>query len=524
MAEVVGSAVIGETVSTIISSLGRKVEEKADLSENIERLEIAQIKMEAALDMSNKWQINNMPLLRWRSKLKRAAQECDDALRKCKQRAIEEEDIRQHLSQFSLPKRVAHSAKSLVSSFIPFCKEEPTKSYQNVRRFERFADGANEFIKFVELGGTPRQYMFFDPLIGQLLTGKSLRYQVLQGSRLFYFGVRPMNFAERGVEAIICFVDIDLKDPLKGLSLSFMLRLSESTDIFGVMIKCMQSVTPHFKVAAEHVKRELIQLPTQDFTFLPLKSYGQSEYWVNVHNTMTQWCRPNPLCCYEHNLATCSSTSNAIGQSPLSSRKLSDMFPEEVIVLFLQCHVFLPEQDKNRQNSETSNDLGRGSFLNPDMDPLKLGILFIPHESPEDIHPAVESYALEVIDEKDHNTLHTNACLQDLDEKLLPKAIYYLHQNVGSKMYQMCLKTRHGTAHLCVEKMSTQKQSGHRSKARRQAQNGSLKIQDKRSEQWKQIARDLLKLWVVRASDKLKDSIRSWTAINNVPSMLPGPW
>ncbi|CAL4981767.1 unnamed protein product [Urochloa decumbens] len=517
MAEIVGSAVIGETMSTIISSLGRKVEEKADLSENIERLEIAQIKMEASLDMSNKWQISTMPLLRWRTKLKRAAQECDETLRQCKQRAIEEEDARQHLSQFSFPKRVAHAAKSLVSSFIPFGNEESTKCYEKVRRFERFADGANEFIKFVELGGTPRQYMFFDPLIGQLLTGKSLRYQVLQGSRLFYFGVRPMNFAERGVEAMIGFVDIDLKDPLKGLSLSFMLRLSESTDIFGVMIKCMQSVTPHFKVAAEHVKRELIQLPTQDFSFLPHKPHVQSDYWVNVHNTMTQWCRPNPLCCYEHNLTPCSTTTNTIGQSSLSSRMLSDMFPEEVIVVLLQCHILLPDQHKNSQNSAPSNDIGGGGSLNPDMRPLKLGILFIPHESPEDIDPAVESYALEVIDEKEHDTLHTNACLQDLDEKILPKAIDYLRQNAGSKMYQMCLKTRHGTAHLCVEKMSTQMQSARQSKARRQAQNRSVKIQEKRSEQWKQVARDLLKLWVVRASDKLQGSIRSWTAINKLP-------
>ncbi|OEL18659.1 hypothetical protein BAE44_0020321 [Dichanthelium oligosanthes] len=518
MAEIVGSAVIGETVSTIISSLGRKVEEKADLSENIERLEIAQIKMEAALDMSNKWQISNMPLIRWRSKLKRAAQECNDTLRQCKQRAIEEEDIRQHISQSSFPKRFAHATKSLVSSFIPFGKDESTTCSANVRRFERFADGANEFLKFVELGGTPRQYMFFDPLIGQLLTGKSLRYQVLKGSRFLYLGVRPMNFAERGVEAIIGFVDMDFKDPLRGLSLNFMLRLSESTDLFGVMIKCMQSFTPNFKFAAEHVNRELFQLPTQDFTFLPHQPYVQTDYWVNVHNTLTQWCRPNPLCCYKHNLAPCSSTSNTIGPSSLlSPRLLSDMFPEEVIVVLLQCHILLPDQPKNRRTSATSTDHGGGGSLNPDVRPLKMGLLFMPHESPEDIDPTVDSYALAVIDEKEHETVHKNACLQDLDEKLLPKAIDYLHQNAESKMYQMCLKTRHGTAHICVEKTSNQMRSARQSKDSRQAHNRSVQIQDKMSEQWKQVARDLLKLWVVRASDKLEGSIRSWTAINNLP-------
>ena len=54
MADIVGSAVIGETVSSIISSLSRKDEEKVDITETIERLEIVQIKMELSLDMSNK--------------------------------------------------------------------------------------------------------------------------------------------------------------------------------------------------------------------------------------------------------------------------------------------------------------------------------------------------------------------------------------------------------------------------------------------------------------------------------------
>ncbi|RCV37419.1 hypothetical protein SETIT_8G061000v2 [Setaria italica] len=519
MAETVGSAVMGETVSTIISSISRKTEEKIDLLENIERLEIAHIKLEAALDMSKKWQISSIPLLRWRRKLKLAAQECNNVLRQSKQRAIEEEDIRQRMSQSSFPKRIAHATKSLVSSFIPFGKDEPpTISSSDIQRFERFADGANEFLKFVEFGGTPRQYMFSDPLIGHLLTGKSVRYQVVQGSKLSYFGIRPMNFAERGVEAMIGFIVVDFKDPMKGLILSFILRLSDSTDIFGVMIKCMQSVTPHYKFVAEHVKRELIQLPTQEFSFLLHSPYVQSDDWSNIHSTLTKWCRPNPLCCNENNFTPCSSTSNTIGSSSsLSPRLLCEAFPEEVIMVLLQCRMLLPDQHRNRQNSATSTDLGGGSSLNPNMHPLKLGILFMPHDSPEDIDPAMESYALEVTDEKEHDTIHTELGLQDLDEKLLPKAIDHLYQNAESKMYQMCLKTRHGTAHLCVEKTTTKMQSARRSTATRQAHSRRVHIQDKRAEQYKQAAGDLLKLRVVRASDKLQGSIRSWAAEQNIP-------
>jgi hypothetical protein len=58
-----------------------------------------------------------------------------------------------------------------------------------------------------------------------------------------------------------------------------------------------------------------------------------------------------------------------------------------------------------------------------DIPTLKLGVLVIPHESPEDIKPAVESYALEVIDGKEQGAIHTNAHLPDLGEELLPKAI-----------------------------------------------------------------------------------------------------
>ena len=67
--------------------------------------------------------------------------------------------------------------------------------------------------------------------------------------------------------------------------------------------------------------------------------------------------------------------------------------------------------------------------MNSDMPPLKRGVLFLPHDSPEDIETETESYALEVIGEEVQEMVHKNTCLQDIDEKLLPKAIDYLYQN-----------------------------------------------------------------------------------------------
>ncbi|KAL6660424.1 hypothetical protein ACP70R_001970 [Stipagrostis hirtigluma subsp. patula] len=514
MAEIVSSAVVGETVNRVVSSLIGMDEEKAKAAENIERLEMAHIKMESVLHMAEKWQFTtSVPLLRWHTKLKRAAHECDDTLRRCKQRALEEEETKQRVSRASLPKRIAHATNSFLSSFIASSSSNSNLSNggssDNVRRFERFADDANEFIKYVQFCGTPRQYMFFDPLIGHLLSGNTLRYQAFQGSKFYHLLIRPTSFAGRGVEANVGFVCQDFKSPTNNFYLGFMLRLSESTDIFGVIIKCLQSVTPHFKFAAEGIKRELIQLPTQDFSWVPLSPYCESEHCVDVHNTLTHWFRPSPLCCseQEHNFGTSSGTKST---AATSSRLVSSIFPEEVIVVFLQCHVLLSDQHKNSMSPPDGNEKGS---LNSAMQPLKLGALFVPHDSPEDIEPTAESYALEVIDEKEQGMVHNNASLQDLDEKLLPKAINFLYQNSESKMYQICLKSTHGTAHLCVEKTSAQMQSGRRSRTKtsRHARNRWVIQQQNTAQRWKQVYMDLLKFWVVRKSDKIHGSIKAWT-------------
>ncbi|RCV09304.1 hypothetical protein SEVIR_2G021700v4 [Setaria viridis] len=504
MAGMVTSAIAGETVNRIISALVGGDDDKS--TENMERLEMAHIKMESVLHVSDKWQITGGPLLRWQRKLKRAACECDDALQSCKQRVIEEREIRRLVSQSSFPKRIAYATKSFVSSIVGSSNDESRSSSTDVvRRFERFADGANEFLKFVEFSATPRQYMFFNHLIGNLLRGKFLRYQAFQGSRFYYLGIRPMSSPERGVEAMIGFVCQDFKDPTKGFRLGSILRLSESTDIFGVIIKCMQSFAPHFKFAAEGVKRELIQLPTQNFSWATQSPYGESAYWVNVYNTLTQWLQPNPLCCDQHeqNLYV-SSRTNCTAAS--SSRLLSTIFPEEVISVWLQCHVSLSDDHKCIPNSAAEHE--GSSSVNSDMLPLKLGVLFIPHDSPEDIETESESYALEVIDEEVQEMVHRNACLQVIDEKLLPKAIDYLYQNKESRMYQMCLKSRHGTANFCVEKTSARRSKTSRSRIwdKRVVQHRD----DYGVEGWKEVSKDLLKLWVVRSSDEMEGSIRSF--------------
>jgi len=69
--------------------------EESNANRNLESLEMAHIRLEAALETSERWQITDASLLRWRRKLKRAAQECDETMHKCKQRILDDEQMQQ---------------------------------------------------------------------------------------------------------------------------------------------------------------------------------------------------------------------------------------------------------------------------------------------------------------------------------------------------------------------------------------------------------------------------------------------
>jgi hypothetical protein len=168
--------------------------------------------------------------------------------------------MRQQVSQSSFPKRIAHATKSLISSFTGTSNgtDESSSSFANVQKFERFANGTNEFLKTIQFGGALRRYTFFNPVIRQLLTGKSVRYHASPEDKFYRLNIRPMSYAERGVEAMMGFSCQDFTEPEKSFYVSCMLRLSESIDIFGVKMKCVPAVAPHFNFAAEGIRRGLI--------------------------------------------------------------------------------------------------------------------------------------------------------------------------------------------------------------------------------------------------------------------------
>jgi len=268
MAEMVSSAVIQESFSQILSGLVKKYDDKKEINgiRNIERLEMAHIRLEAALETSNKWQITDTSMLRWQKKLKRAAQECDEKLHKCKQRILEEERMEQEVRNSSIPKRIGHATKSFVFSIFNRNNDELNPSV--VKRFEWYADGASEFLRFIELGGTPLCHIMpFGSLINNLFAGKQLHHKIVRGSQqpLCQLWLIPYSTAEQGTEVDIIFIKKD--GTIEGnIFFSMIVQLSESTNIVGIAVRSLQLFAPHVKSTIENITEELTQLPTQDLS------------------------------------------------------------------------------------------------------------------------------------------------------------------------------------------------------------------------------------------------------------------
>ncbi|CAL5091776.1 unnamed protein product [Urochloa decumbens] len=288
-ADMVGSAVVQETVSRITSYLFSKCENDkrmACIGHDIERLEMAHAELELALERSARIPITDVSLLRRRKLFERAFKDCGDLLHKCiKQQtmdAIESERLVTH----SFPKRIARVTQSSMSSYFTGFRKD-NRSCSDVRRYEWFAECANRFLRDVESGCSARRFMFSNPIVRQLLEGKTLEYKMVQRGILRHLHIWPICVEGRGVEAALEFRYEDRKTPMRSFSLVLMLRLSESTDIVGTAIRCLQSFMPSLKPVAEIVIGELTQLPLQDISH----SHSASCFTVqafegsNQHNT-----------------------------------------------------------------------------------------------------------------------------------------------------------------------------------------------------------------------------------------------
>uniref|UniRef100_A0ACD5TH62 Uncharacterized protein n=1 Tax=Avena sativa TaxID=4498 RepID=A0ACD5TH62_AVESA len=168
MAGVVGSAIAGEAVRKLSSLLtGEEGRDRETTEVKVDRVEMAVLKLETVVAMSEDWQITHAPLLRWKAKLKRVFKEGRAIVRSHRRRNATTE-LRMRRSN-SLPRRMARVAKRFML-FGGHGTDDLSNSA--VRRFERIADGADDFFEFVRCGGS-RPNMFVPSFARPLPPGKT---------------------------------------------------------------------------------------------------------------------------------------------------------------------------------------------------------------------------------------------------------------------------------------------------------------------------------------------------------------
>jgi hypothetical protein len=339
--------------------------------------------------------------------------------------------------------------------------------------------------------------MPFDSLIRHLLAGKILKHRIIRANKCpLFLLLAPFISAEHGIEGRLYFMQKDSNVPDDDFYLIIALQLSESTDIVGVAIQCLELFDHLFKSTLENIRKELMQLQTQDFLWVPnYVDSHQQKFWDNVHRFGTQWFRPYPLCCKEHDKHK---LCNGCKQDKSSGLPFVSLGP--VIEVGLRCQVSLSECNKQKAS------LSEYRISVRDHPCLKAGVLFAPHVSSEGMLLADKFPAIKAIYSDEQHFLHTVFTLGQLEEVMLPKAIDYFCQNEEATVYQILWRSRHGTAYIQVERasmfMPSTRQMFHGAKRRK-----LLQGQDEMLECVTYRASRFLELWATYAPIQLHGSI-----------------
>ncbi|CAN6347719.1 unnamed protein product [Urochloa humidicola] len=164
MADIVFSTVAGEAAQKMSSFLLGENGDWESHEDKVDRLEVAVLKLQTVLAVSEDLQITHRPLLRWKAKLKRVAKEGKGVLRSQKK------EISKNKRSNSIWQDMSRVAKR----FAPFVYGDEDLSVATVKRFERFADCADDFIKFIERSSCPKSMAFLPVLARSVGPGKAL--------------------------------------------------------------------------------------------------------------------------------------------------------------------------------------------------------------------------------------------------------------------------------------------------------------------------------------------------------------
>ncbi|CAL4893117.1 unnamed protein product [Urochloa decumbens] len=258
MAEIVASAVASEAVSRVSSFLSGDQTSHESVEDKAERLEMAVLKIRSVVAVSEDLHISHLPLLHWKAKLKRVAEEGDDLLHMHKKQALECKDVSDSAAGNSISQYLIQTAKR----FVPFCRREDEFSDGTLRRFERLADGADSFFRLVQFEGHPKKSSVLLPsLTRSLLAGHSLKFSIQRESgndRIMLWPCLDPD-AESGLVACLSVSREDEVLWQKNFQMCVMFRLSEASNVLAIAMSCLELLPPQFDTASAAMRGVLTE-------------------------------------------------------------------------------------------------------------------------------------------------------------------------------------------------------------------------------------------------------------------------
>lgn len=287
MAEIFGSAVASESVSRIFSILSGNSREDGGAEDNAERLEFAVLKIHSVVAVSEDWHILHQPLLDWKARLKRVAEEGDGILRASRRKSAERERD-DGIARKAIPvhKRVARAA----TRFLPFRRGKDDGD-ATVRRFERLAHVADEFFRYVQLGGRPKSLTAsLEVPTEPLLAGKTLEFSLRNGSRDAVLLLHPCD----GNREILLFLSCDDSAKWeKNVKLCVVFHLLERTDILDIVMSSLQLLPPQFDAACATAREFVREVRAQETSYSNASSMSVrcvSSAWRCHRNSTDEGC------------------------------------------------------------------------------------------------------------------------------------------------------------------------------------------------------------------------------------------
>ncbi|PUZ66386.1 hypothetical protein GQ55_3G303400 [Panicum hallii var. hallii] len=278
MAEIVGSAMACEALSRVSSFLSGDKTSHESVEDKAERLEMAVLKIRSVVAVSDDLHISHLPLLLWKAKLKRIAEEGDDLLLHMhKKRHLECGRVSDNTTGNSISQYLIQAAKR----FVPFCRKEDELSDNTLRRFERLADGTDSFFRLVQSGGHPKKPVFLPSLTRSLLAGDSVEFSIQRKSGNDHIMLWPWLDASTESGLVAC-LGVSREDEVmwqEGFKMCVLFRLSEASNILATAMSCLELLPPQFDAASVGIRGLLTE------------TIGQSVDRLNLSERSVWCCR-----------------------------------------------------------------------------------------------------------------------------------------------------------------------------------------------------------------------------------------